>query len=385
MGNTVTDIRQIMIFRNKERKQLKEEKFLSQSMSKVRTYSLNDYNWSENFNMDGVNTDISNDKIPKLILTEFQPERSYNFDEITKTLGTFVNNALTSGKGGKGLVDKVLGGLAKTAIQTGVTAQQSLNFETFADTTKQEAIDGVAMRFVRGLFTGQYLNVYEIPFFGNEYLIADTKSSWSESGSDMILGKEASKTLKENFSVNFPMSPVWNKASETKLNWKNTFHLINNTTDNLVRNLKFLNALISGSYWLQLGIMQQSPNVYDVVCPGRFHQYFTALSVEVNFKGKLRENEKVSKEMGEMGYNGFVSDNNKVLFPGAYEVIIKASDLSPNNFNVYMDTIIGKDKVTVGDTRSRYGSAADIGGILSDVGKGVLSEGSAMLNKVFGG
>jgi len=246
-------------------------------------------------------------------------------------------------------------------VQTGVTAYQYQLFKDYADPTKQQATNGTAMSFVKGLFTGQYLNVFEIPFFGEDYLSADTKDAWSESGSEVMMGDEASKTLKENFNINFPMSPVWKKGQSTKkVNWKNTFHLINDTNENLLRNFKFLNALVSGNFWIQMGMMQQSPNVYDIYCPGRFHQYFSALSVQVVRKGKERENKEVSSTLVQMGFNGFANAENAILFPDAYEIEIDCKDLSPNNFNTYMDHMVGHEKVQIGQERDRFGGLQDI-------------------------
>ena len=160
------------------------------------------------------------------------------------------------------------------------------------------------------------------------------------------------------------MAPQWKKGSVKKTNWKNTFHLINDTEENLLRNFKFLNALTSGNYWMQLGFLQQSPNVYDVYCPGRFHQYFCALGVEVKRKGKERENIEVSNELSKMGFKGFLSAENAILFPDAYEIEISCADLTPNNFNTYMDHMVGHDKIKIGDKRDRVASIS-FGGALT--------------------
>jgi len=390
----LTDIRQIMSFRN-SRKRLEltdmsaANKNMSQKrinefnhlVSRARTHTLDSYNWSQEFNIEMQNTIGLNKQIPKLILTEFQPEKSFNFDEATKTLATKVASYVPK-KDDKGLAAGVKRGLVKAAS----TSLQRGLFTEASTPGNRDVVDGIAMTFVRKLLQGQYLNVYEIPFFGDEYLIADTKSGWSESGAETMLGKEATETLKENFNINFPMAPQWQKPDGGKVNWKNNFHLINDTTENLIRNFRFLNALASGNYWMQLGFMQQSPNVYDVYCPGRFHQYYCALSVKIDFKGKTRENKIASNQLKQLGYNGFVSSNiNTILFPDAYEINIECNDLTPNNFNTYMDHMLGHEKITIGDKRDRIG-ALDVGKALTNtVGATVKGAASSAIKGIFGG
>ena len=348
------DIRQMMSFRNHgvrnlgmiETDESIRPKDYNPVVARARTFTLNDYNWSEEFSLESKSAD-TNRTIPKLILTEFQPEKSFNFDEATKAIGTKIASLAEKAK---------KSALGRGLVSAGATAAQRAAFTLNAIPGSKDATTGVAMTFVRKLMQGQYLNVYEIPFFGDDYLVADSKDGWSESGSEKMLGKEANTTLKEDFSINFPMAPQWSKGdSGNKVNWSNSFHLINDTTTNLLRNFQFLNALTSGNYWMQLGFIQQSPNVFDVHCPGRFHQYYSALGVKVYYKGKNRENREASVQLAKMGYKGFASGDNAVLFPDAFEIKIESKDLTPNNFNTYMDNMIGHEKITVGDQRDRIG------------------------------
>ena len=378
----VKDIRQMMIFRNKNRRKVDayyigdvdKKKHLDLTVAdpdspRSGTYTLDDYNWSQEFSMNN-NNRLSNRTIPKIILTEFQPEKSFNFDEITKAMAGAAADAVKSDGQKKGFLGKIVDAGKKNLVKAGVTAGYRYAFDQAADPSQNNATNGIAMKFVRSLMTGQYLNVFEIPFFGEDYLVADSVDGWSEGSAATLLGKEAAQTLKENFNINFPMAPQWTKGTTKKVDWKNTFHLINDTTENALRNFKFLNALTSGNYWMQLGFLQQSPNVYDVYCPGRFHQYFSALGVKVTRKGKERENLELSRILGELGYNGFVSSENAILFPDAYEIEIHCTDLTPNNFNTYIDHMVGHEKVKIGDKKDRIMSVS-LGGFLTS-GKGEI-------------
>jgi len=204
---------------------------------------------------------------------------------------------------------------------------------------------------------GQYLNMYEIPFFSNAYLKADTTDNWSIGGSEKAVGQELATMLQENFSVNFPMMPVWSKSNESNLSIENEFFLINNSTDNLVNNFRFLTSLTAANFWVQLGFVQQPPNVFDVVVPGRFHMYYAALGVVVDYVGKVRENPKAVEKLA---LSGLREDN---LFPDGYKVTIAVRDLTPNNFNVFVE-FLNKDleKIQIGDVRTRVNPLTLLGG-----------------------
>jgi hypothetical protein len=79
--------------------------------------------------------------------------------------------------------------------------------------------------------------------------------------------------------------------------------------------------------------MVRSPNVYHVLCPGRFQIYWAAIDVTVTFEGKLRKNKAASKYF----MDKIKSIDEDMLWPEAWKVDVSIKDLTPNNFNLYAE------------------------------------------------
>ena len=116
---------------------------------------------------------------------------------------------------------------------------------------------------------------------------------------------------------------------------KTEFYLVNTNTSWLKQNFKFIQAFYAGSEWLHLPFCQvRPPNVYHVLCPGRFQIYWAALDLKITFEGKLRKNEEASKFFRD---EGILSIDENMLWPEAWKVELSIRDLTPNNFNVYAE------------------------------------------------
>jgi hypothetical protein len=116
---------------------------------------------------------------------------------------------------------------------------------------------------------------------------------------------------------------------------KTEFYLVNTNTSWLKQNFKFIQAFYAGSEWLHLPFCQiRPPNVYHVLCPGRFQIYWAAIDLKITFEGKLRKNEEASKFFRD---EGILSIDENMLWPEAWKVEITIRDLTPNNFNVYAE------------------------------------------------
>lgn len=116
---------------------------------------------------------------------------------------------------------------------------------------------------------------------------------------------------------------------------KSEFYLVNTNTTWLKQNFKFIQAFYAGSEWLHLPFCQvRPPNVYHVLCPGRFQIYWAALDLKITFEGKLRKNEEASKFFRE---EGILSIDENMLWPEAWKVEVSINDLTPGNFNLYAE------------------------------------------------
>jgi hypothetical protein len=77
-------------------------------------------------------------------------------------------------------------------------------------------------------------------------------------------------------------------------------------------------------------------NVYNVLCPGRFNFLWAALSSEITFEGKLRKNVTVSQKLNK--FSKAIDDD--MLWPDAWKITITIKDLTPNNFNTYINYFV---------------------------------------------
>lgn len=194
------------------------------------------------------------------------------------------------------------------------------------------------MALVRKLFErGRWLNTYEIPYFGNTYLEAQNKDKWRIGGLDSQIKSGLSKILKNDLNMDFPTSPQFQAGTMGNNGYtdiQTEFYLINKDSAWLERNFKFLHAFYAGSQWLQLaGGIITGANVYNVLCPGRFNLIWAALSSTITFEGKLRKNIEVSRKLRKKARS--ITDD--MLWPDAWKVKIVIKDLTPNNFNTYMN------------------------------------------------
>jgi hypothetical protein len=55
--------------------------------------------------------------------------------------------------------------------------------------------------------SGRWLNTYEIPFYGNQYLNSDTNQYWVQGGLATKFRKDASEFLKNSLSIDIPTQP----------------------------------------------------------------------------------------------------------------------------------------------------------------------------------
>jgi hypothetical protein len=290
------------------------------------SFELNSYNWSEDYDPSVIQSDAML-PIQKMILTEFQPDFSYQWGE---TYEMAAGAAASAASMVPMFGDKIQQAAVVALKQTGKSILGNLQNQYIS---KPDMVVVMPMDFVRGLFAGTYQNAYEVPFFNETYLKADQTGNWSAGGAVQALGETIAGIMKEAMNVDFPTTPTWqisDVADREAISVE--FFLINNSTTALIDNFRFLNSIISGAFWLQMDYVQKSPNVYDVEVPGRFHSYYAALGVEVTHVGKLRTNPDVGKSM-----NSLKSLNRDTLYPDAYKMTLNVVDLCPNNFNNYID------------------------------------------------
>lgn len=320
-----------------------------------RTFGIRDYNWSSENQM----TTVNREGVQRMIIQEFQPDPIF---DVGKMIDGFVNG-LTSAYGGqtapaesastdaKGFLGPFFGSVAKGvaagAVQPLTEMYIMQKYYGDADTGAGNVALGFPMDLIKYMFPGVYLGIFHLPYFEEMYL--DTsydRGYWDQGGSQRVLGSKMHDLVKDSMNIDFPTAPTWKHDVKAGSNsFSNKFFLINDTSSNLVKNFKFLHALISGTFWLQMSIMQKSPNVYKVTVPGRFTKWICDMSCTCTMEGKLRTN---AQAAGQIGYPKAITKD--TLFPDVYKVELKFTDLAPNHFNNYMDFLVNGDPITPSGT-----------------------------------
>jgi hypothetical protein len=312
-----------------------------------RIYTLNDYRWSDIPLISEINNLAS---LPKLVLTEFQPKKALDLSVIIK----LVDNVAEAVGGG---LAKITGGIGSSVIDVVKSGQEQISqvvgrtainktAQSYSSTENSEKLTDIS-EFLN-IISGDVLNTYEIPFYGEEYLNAATKDNWSAGNAFEDAGNMAT-LMNDGFQMSMLRAPQWKNTFDEGHNWSNEFYLINDNVNNLYKNFKFLNSLTSSSYWVRMpwkaGLaISQSPNLFKVECPGRFMQLFVALDIKVTFAGKTRKSELYSK-LGSSDSIGMIDEN--TLFPDAYKISIEAKDMTPNCFNIYMNYLRNGNSASV--------------------------------------
>lgn len=309
------------------------------------SFKLSDYTWAEDYDPTTLDPNANLNPVQHMVITEFQPDFSYQWGEVYDLAAGAVETGVSMLPGG----DLFKKAAVLALRQSGSTISQNLQKDYQQDPSK---VVGLPMDFIKGLFAGTYLSTYEVPFFNETYLKADTTGNWSAGGAAQAIGEKAASIMKEAMNMDFPTTPTWqisDAASREAISVE--FHLINNSDGALISNFNFLNSLVAGAYWIQMDYIQKSPNVYDIEVPGRFHMYFAAMGVEIVHVGKLRVNSGVSNSL-----SGMKSINANTLYPDAWKVTLNIQDLCPNNFNNYVEYLMkGKDgQVSVGTAVEKF-------------------------------
>ena len=181
---------------------------------------------------------------------------------------------------------------------------------------------------------GKWVGQYQIPFFSDDFMKAWSAENWSMG--NVFEGKDL---LVNNLTANVQDIPTWKFEQGSPLTWKYNFFLINDNISSLRNNLKFLMSFISGAYWFQdSSFSYRSPNLYRIICPGRFIQLYAALNIEVSYVGKIKKYNKNDASMifgnSDPRFTRFLTDEGACNIPEAYKINLMVQDLTPQAFNI---------------------------------------------------
>jgi hypothetical protein len=315
-----------------------------------RTGTKNDVNFElKDYNFQGNPNDIAS--IPKIKVSEFQSNYIFNWQ--TK-LNDLVNAAFATldvvGDGANRLASFLPEGAAEK-IPDFKKKVDAIYKEVLGSRSNSDPILGRPIEMVKEMFTGKFVASYDLPYFGDAYLTANSTADWSNSDGSGLAGV-VKDILRKGTNIDYPLTPSWSPSSPNDAPPIETeIILYNDSFDNLNRNFRFLHSLAAGAFWIQDNYKQRQPNIYDVHFPGYFQYYYCSLDLEITTLGMKRT-------LTSGSFKKLTSDNGIRLpqgtfFPDAYKLTIKFQPLVPNNFNMYLKYILlgPEDDVNVGSER----------------------------------
>lgn len=274
---------------------------------------------------------------PKIIVKEFQPELFLTaFVDALKNLWDLGTDLARND-----------GTSLKEKIQTKLNNAIQKQFGSVGNST--ESIDAISRGVYKKLIGGMYLQGgYEIPLLDDDvkFLNGQGSAGWEARSLAESLFQGLTDIAKNVGldGINLPARPMYtqNGNGPTCPSISTTVRLYNYNLDALKRNLNFIYALVSGSFWTQTHIVVRSSNLYNIYLPGRMNYYFCTLNSTVSSVGKLRKLNNDGNNTLIRKITANTGDANATLFPDAYDLSVEFSSLAPNSFNMLMGSIEGE-------------------------------------------
>jgi hypothetical protein len=341
------------------------------------SYTLKDYNWnSEQYNVrldannSGDATGLTSNRLATFLsITEFQP---VYFFQWLRQLENLTRNGLalfkTGQEGIEAAADLALN--SPEAIQKLRTQAKNILFAE-ANPNPNDILD-TPIQLMKSILQGRYVAQYELPYDpeGKIYINAKGSKGWQTDGEGSSnnsgfrresTGKKSAmektfdiistvnKIAKNNFPISYPQAPDWKPTDTMDAPEVTTeIYLYNNNFDNLVKNFRFMTALVAGAFWMQINFKHKSPNLYNVYFPGYFEYFYCTMDIDVTGIGTFRKIPNIDEFLSKTGFN--ISP--ETFFPDAYKLNISFKSIVPNNFNVFANQLVNGPQshsvVTVG-------------------------------------
>lgn len=173
-------------------------------------------------------------------------------------------------------------------------------FEDAYNNADNEQLNVMALKIPYMLYYGLQstttTNIYEVPFVNEPKLLYTSTGSagWGDSAGFISHILDGAKNILGSIlpNVGISMSPWWNSSSgqgtfedEVVVN----FDLYNDGKDQAMKNFIFVNTIIPNNKWLQYGLIQHSPCLYDVKVEGIKRMYVCTGDFKVTYSGVLRK------------------------------------------------------------------------------------------------
>lgn len=211
-----------------------------------------------------------------------------------------------------------------------------------------------------GLQSTTTTNIYEVPF------INENKSLYSSNGAAGWQGSNtgftaslvnAAKSIMGTIlpSIGISFTPWWDSTSgqstfddDAVVN----FDLFNDTAEHAAINFTFINTIIPNNKWMQYGLIQHSPCLYDVRIEGIKRMYACTGEFKVTYSGKLRIppsdfiTDKLKKNFTVDADMYDQANDKNIKIPDVYHVQLVFKSLMPSNMNTYLFNFFGNKVIT---------------------------------------
>lgn len=335
-------------------------------------YNLNDLHFSNNdwfFNAYDDDDDLRIDSItareyvPYMILSEYEPDMIFKWTQSAKQTATALVSTYHSAKGTKKATktekvdEDATPKTPEEALKDTTNKREGIRARHLVPENKgdyESAILTTPIDIYKTFFSGRYIKEYNIPYTGDEYIAAKGQTGWSNEATGALTHINAIINIVANFlPMDMPLIPDWSPDKiEDYININTEFTLYNDTFSHLLKNFKFINAIVPGAFWLQMSYKKVSPNLFGVEIPGVLKLYFASMNITITQVGMRR---KISDEklLNQLRFGVPAQDSSISaisLFPDAWKVVIDLNSIIPNNLNVYLDYNMRNTGITLDKT-----------------------------------
>lgn len=205
-------------------------------------------------------------------------------------------------------------------------------------------------------------NRYILPYNGTEIYNTDGKSGWPTAGThdvtsskNSILTKMLSFGLGNNLKI--VTQPIWGGNGGTTTQITVQLDLFNDTYEHAMHNFLFVNTICPSNLFLQYGIWQLPPSVYDIKIEGGRRWFMCKGSMTCTAKGVMRNpprefvkdlfkkyrNTKLFPK--EQGMTETFINNGIIKIPDVYSLNMQFESCLPDNFNHIMFQYCANDNI----------------------------------------
>ena len=243
-------------------------------------------------------------------------------------------------------------------IMLGATSAQ-FNTTSFAikglSTQTMSVLNFPYMLYYR-LMSTTTTNIYEVPYNG-QIMYESQGGGFSKGGLGGLTtdGKSIFGQFVNWFGKNIRINttPTWDGPQDTPTKVEIDFSLYNDTIDAAIMNFIFVNTIVPNNKWIQYGIFQHAPCLYDVKINGINRLFMCQGDFKVESKGVLRKpswtliNQLVNSHLNPRSSLTDLAllTNDLIRIPDIYDVHLTFTSLLPNNFNNFLFANYANQKI----------------------------------------